>query len=165
LSDAAFVLSKIADCASCKTDRNELARVAVEAIAQKLPQASWAGVYWLEGDALVLGPFVGPPTEHTRIPVGKGVCGAAVAQDRDQVVDDVSARPDYLACSPAVRSEIVVLIRASGKVVGQLDLDSEKPAAFSRADHAFLTVVAGALGSLLDFLAQEAAEGGTAPKK
>jgi hypothetical protein len=98
----------------------------------------------------VLGPYVGPPTEHARIPVGKGVCGAAVAEDRDQVVDDVSKRPDYLACSPTVRSEIVVLVREGGRpdgrVVGQIDLDSERPAAFSEDDHSFLRAVAAALG-------------------
>jgi L-methionine (R)-S-oxide reductase len=149
LPDAAEVLAKIAECATCKTDRNELAQVAVAAIRERLPQASWVGVYWLEGDALVLGPYVGPSTEHVRIPVGTGVCGAAVAEDRDQVVDDVRQRSNYLACSPSVRSEIVVLVRRGGRVVGQLDLDSEQVGAFSRDDHAFLTMIAGALGSLL----------------
>jgi len=155
LSDAAEVLSKIATCASSQADRNELARVTVEAIKECLPQASWIGVYWLEGDALVLGPFVGAPTEHVRIPVGTGVCGTAVAEDRDQVVDDVRERTNYLACAASVRSEIVVLVRSGGRIVGQLDLDSDHVAAFSRDDHAFLSMIAGALGGLLDFAEQE----------
>lgn len=157
MPDASEVLSKIAECASCKTDRNELAKVAVQAIRERLPQATWVGVYWLEGDALVLGPYVGAPTEHVRIPVGTGVCGTAVAEDRDQVVDDVRQRSNYLACSPTVRSEIVVLVRSGGRIVGQLDLDSDRVGAFSRDDHAFLSMIAGALGSLLDFVAQERA--------
>jgi L-methionine (R)-S-oxide reductase len=65
------------------------------------------------------------------------------------VVDDVRKRPDYIACSPTVRSEIVVLIRQSGRIVGQIDVDSDKVAAFSTTDHAFLKMVAGALGSLI----------------
>ena len=146
---AAPVLAALALCAHSEHDRDLLARKAVEAVAKALPQANWTGIYWLHGDALDLGPFVGPATEHVRIPVGTGVCGTAVAEDRDQVVDDVRSRPNYLACSATTRSEIVVLIRAGGKVVGQIDIDSDKPAAFSADDHAFLKMVAGALGSLL----------------
>jgi L-methionine (R)-S-oxide reductase len=150
---AAAVLASLAERASRTSDRDEIARAAVDGIREALPQASFAGIYWLEGDVLVLGPYVGPPTEHARIPVGKGVCGAAVAQDRDQVVDDVSTRPDYLACSPTVRSEIVVLVRRGGRpdgpVVGQIDLDSDARAAFSSDDHAFLRAVSAALGALL----------------
>lgn len=147
--DISPVLAAIAECATCNTDRDELARVVVEAVAKHLPQATWTGIYWLAGDTLVLGPFVGPATEHTRIPVGTGVCGTAVAEDRDQVVPDVRERPNYLACSATTRSEIVVLIRSAGRVVGQLDLDSDRVNAFSEDDHAFLKLVAGALGSLL----------------
>jgi L-methionine (R)-S-oxide reductase len=156
-SDASYVLSKIADCASCQTDRNELAKVAVEAIRDRLSQANWVGLYWLEGDTLVLGPYLGAPTEHTRIPVGTGVCGTAVAEGRDQIVPDVRARANYLACSTATRSEIVVLVRSHGKIVGQIDLDSDQVDAFSRDDHSFLTLVAGALGSLLDMQGGEPA--------
>lgn len=149
MPDISPVLAAIAECATCNADRNELARVVVEAVAKHLPQATWTGIYWLEGDTLALGPFVGPPTEHTRIPVGTGVCGTAVAEDRDQVVPDVRERPNYLACSATTRSEIVVLLRSAGRVVGQLDLDSDRVNAFSEDDHAFLKLVGGALGSLL----------------
>jgi L-methionine (R)-S-oxide reductase len=140
---------RLAERARASKDRDALARVAVDALRRALPRASWVGVYWLAGDALVLGPYAGPPTEHVRIPVGRGVCGAAIAQDRDQVVDDVTTRPEYLACSPTVRSEIVVLVRCDGRVVGQLDLDSEHPAAFSPADHALLRGAADLLGAAL----------------
>src|SRR5688572_15574964 len=146
---AAAVLAALAERASRTHDRDDLARAAVGAIHSALPQASWTGIYWLEGDTLVLGPYLGPPTTHDRIPVGKGICGTAVAQGRDQVVDDVSTRAEYLACAPGVKSEIVVLIRSGGKVVGQIDIDSERPAAFTPDDHSFLRAVATALGSLL----------------
>lgn len=147
--DAKPIARALSDRAARGATRDDLARIAVEAIPKALPQAGWTGVYWLEGDTLVLGPFVGPPTEHTRIPVGTGVCGTAVAEDRDQVVTDVRERPNYLACSLSTRSEIVVLVRAGGKVVGQLDLDSDRVAAFGPEEHRFLSAVAEALGSRL----------------
>jgi len=146
---AAPVLAALAECAHLLHDREILARAAVEAISKALPQANWTGIYWLHGDVLDLGPYTGAPTEHVRIPVGSGVCGTAIAENRDQVVDDVRARKNYLACSATTRSEIVVLIRAAGKVVGQIDIDSDRVAAFSAEEHSFLKMVAGALGSLL----------------
>ena len=149
MPDAAPVLRALAERAARSRDRDDLGRAAVGAIHAALPQAGWTGIYWLDGDALTLGPFLGPATEHTRIPVGVGVCGTAVAEGRDQVVADVRERPNYLACSARTRSEIVVLIRSGGRVVGQLDLDSDAVGAFSPADHAFLTTVATALGGLL----------------
>ncbi len=100
MADISPILAAIAECATCKTDRNDLGKVVVEAIHQRLSQAGWTGIYWLEDDELVLGPFVGPPTEHTRIKVGQGVCGTAVAEGRDQVVrTSASAR----TTSPAPR--------------------------------------------------------------
>jgi GAF domain-containing protein len=149
LPDISPILAAFAECASCAHDKNELARVAIKAVQAHFPQAGWTGVYWLEEDVLVLGPFLGPETEHKRIPVGKGVCGTAVAEGRDQVVADVRERSNYLACSASTRSEIVVLVRSNGKVVGQIDIDSDKIAAFSEDDHSFLKMVANALGSLL----------------
>jgi GAF domain-containing protein len=113
-------------------------RGVVEALADAHPAWGWVGVYLLAGDTLVLGPYVGPPTDHTRIPVGTGVCGTAVAEDRNVVVDDVRRLDNYLACSLRTRSEIVVLIRDQGDVVGQFDVDSDDLAAFGPADEALL---------------------------
>src|SRR5581483_8775199 len=115
------------------SDEAALRRV-VEILAATHPSWGWVGVYLLVGDTLVLGPFVGPPTEHTRIPVGRGVCGTAVAEDRNVVVEDVRHLDNYLACSVGTRSEIVVLIRDGGDVVGQFDVDSDDLAAFGPAD-------------------------------
>jgi L-methionine (R)-S-oxide reductase len=115
------------------------AETVVRQIAAHFPHYNWVGVYWLRGDELVLGPYVGAATEHTRIPVGRGVCGSAVAEDRNQIVDDVNARENYISCSIHVKSEIVALIRsAGGEVIGQIDADSHLLAAFDQSDEQML---------------------------
>lgn len=90
----------------------------------------WSGIYRLEGDVLVLDEYVGAPTDHTQIPVGKGVCGTAIAQDKDQIVDDVRGLENYLACSLETRSEAVVLIRGKDRVLGQIDIDGHRVGRF-----------------------------------
>ena len=109
----------------------------VRRLQEHRPAWHWVGVYLLVGDILRLGPFVGAPTEHAAIPVGT-VCGTAVARDTTIIVDDVRAESNYLACSIGTRSEIVVLIRDSGEVVGQFDIDSDNLAEFSSVDAEFL---------------------------
>jgi L-methionine (R)-S-oxide reductase len=121
---------------------DEPAAVAVRLLAETFPHYRWVGVYWLEGDTLVLGPYVGAPTEHDRIPVGRGVCGTAVAEGKNQVVPDVRLLDNYLACSTQTRSEIVVLIRRGGTVVGQIDIDGHEVGAFDASDEALLEGVA-----------------------
>ncbi|MCW5933235.1 MAG: GAF domain-containing protein [Fimbriimonadia bacterium] len=102
----------------------------------------WVGIYWLEGDMLTLGPFAGPPTEHTRIRVGQGVCGTAVAEHANQIVEDVRQRENYLACNLETRSEIVVLIRnAKGVILGQIDVDGTEVGGFDSSDEAFLSAL------------------------
>jgi GAF domain-containing protein len=116
---------------------------AVEVLEEGFDHYSWVGIYLVEGDDLVLGPWQGPaPTEHTRIPVGQGVCGAAAASGITEIVDDVNADPRYLACFPSTRSEIVVPIALDGRVVGEIDIDSDRPAAFGDDDREFLERVA-----------------------
>src|SRR2546429_8859295 len=115
----------------------------VEALHDDHEHYSWIGIYLVEGDDLVLGPWQGPQaTEHVRIPVGQGVCGAAAASGETEVVDDVNADPRYLACFPSTRSEIVVPIAHEGLVVGEIDIDSDRPAAFGDADRELLEHVA-----------------------
>ena len=111
------------------------------AIAKRLPHCNWTGFYMLdpmEPETLVLGPYVGDPTPHVRIPVTQGICGAAVAAGKTVIVDDVSADPRYLSCSIKTKSEIVVPIYAHGSVIGEIDIDSHAPAAFTEIDRAFL---------------------------
>jgi len=106
------------------------------------PQWNWLGIYVLVGDALVLGPYQGKPTSHTVIPLGKGVCGSAVAENRNMRIDDVSKLDNYLACSVQTRSELVVLIKDEERIVGQIDIDSDEIAAFTEADEDFLNRLA-----------------------
>jgi GAF domain-containing protein len=115
---------------------------AVEAL-QEIEHYSWVGIYLVEGEDLVLGPWRGPQaTEHVRIPVGQGVCGAAAASGETEIVDDVNADPRYLACFASTRSEIVVPIAHDGRVVGEIDIDSDRPAAFGDEDRELLERVA-----------------------
>lgn len=116
---------------------------AVEVLHEGFEHYSWVGIYLVEGDDLVLGPWRGPEaTEHVRIPVGQGVCGAAAASGQTEIVDDVNADPRYLACFPSTRSEIVVPISHDGRVVGEIDIDSDRAAAFGEEDREFLEQVA-----------------------
>jgi GAF domain-containing protein len=123
--------------ASDLPDEDVLRRV-VERLDEAHATWGWTGIYLLAGETLVLGPFVGPETEHTRIAIGVGVCGTAVAEDQNLIVDDVLALDNYLACSTGTRSEIVVLIRDGQGVVGQFDVDSDEPGAFGPDDERLL---------------------------
>jgi GAF domain-containing protein len=117
----------------------EVLQGVVDVLHDGIDHYSWIGIYFVEGDDLVLGPWKGPEaTEHVRIPVGQGVCGAAAASGQTEVVDDVNADPRYLACFPSTRSEIVVPITHEGRVVGEIDIDSDRPAAFGDEDREFL---------------------------
>jgi L-methionine (R)-S-oxide reductase len=118
---------------------NEVVRLIHEAH----PSWDWSGIYLLAGDVLVLGPRTAP-ADHSRIGVGEGVCGTAVSEDRNQIVEDVREVENYLACSIHTRSELVVLIRDDDKIVGEFDIDSDKVGAFSKDDE-FLLDEMGAL--------------------
>jgi L-methionine (R)-S-oxide reductase len=122
----------------------------VDLLYDRVHHYSWVGIYVVEGDDLVLGPWKGPEaTEHVRIPVGQGVCGAAAASGETEIVDDVNADPRYLACFASTRSEIVVPIHAEGRVVGEIDIDSDRPAAFGEEDRLLLERVAELVGASL----------------
>jgi len=121
----------------------------VTLLQQRFGHYSWVGVYLLEGDELVLGPFVGKPSPHTRIPLGRGICGAAATERQTIVVDDVNADPRYLACSIETRSEIVVPILHGDAVLGEIDIDSDRPAAFGSPDRELLEWVATRLAPRL----------------
>ena len=124
-------------------EADEVLRAVVELLHDRFEHYSWVGIYLVEESDLVLGPWKGPQaTEHVRIPVGQGICGAAAASGETEVVDDVNADERYLACFASTRSEIVVPIVYEGKVVGEIDIDSDRPAAFSEDDRAFLERVA-----------------------
>jgi L-methionine (R)-S-oxide reductase len=115
----------------------------VDVLHDRVEHYSRVGIYLVDGDDLRLGAWKGPQaTEHVRIPVGQGVCGAAAASGETEIVDDVNADPRYLACFPSTRSEIVVPIVNEGTVVGEIDIDSDRPAAFGDDDREFLERIA-----------------------
>ena len=148
--DANRVLTALQLKASETRDPTDLGTTLIEALRSELDQASWVVIYWLRGRELVLGPFIGAPTEHTRIPVGTGVCGTAIERDEDRIVDDVRDEENYLACSANVRSEMVVLIRSRGEVIGQIDIDADAVGAFDADDHYVVRAVADSFGGLVE---------------
>src|SRR5687768_1804464 len=121
----------------------------VRTLQAEHPDYTWVGIYLLYGNELVLGPFVGKPSPHTRIPLGRGICGAAAAERATIIVDDVNADPRYLACSIDTKSEIVVPIMQDGQVLGELDIDSDQKAAFAGHDRDLLEQVAALLAPRL----------------
>jgi putative methionine-R-sulfoxide reductase with GAF domain len=126
-----------------ESEADEVLRQVVDVLHDRFDHYTWVGIYLVEEEDLVLGPWKGPEaTEHVRIPMGQGICGAAAATGRTEVVDDVNADERYLACFPSTRSEIVVPIVYEGRVVGQIDIDSDTPGAFGEADRAYLERVA-----------------------
>lgn len=128
----------------------------VTRLAERLPKYNWVGFYMLEPGApgeqetLVLGPFVGAPTPHTRIPLNQGICGAAASSGQTVVVDDVHSDPRYLACSLETKSEIVAPIFVRGEVVGEVDIDSHLPAAFGPEDRSLVEHCARLVGRFLE---------------
>lgn len=117
---------------------------------------NWSGIYRLEGDTLILDEYVGAATDHTQIKVGVGVCGTAVAEGQNQVIDDVRELTNYLACSTQTRSELVVLIykdgivHSSSEIIGQIDIDGHTVGAFDVTDEYMLTALAKILGERWD---------------
>lgn len=106
-----------------------------------MPQLNWAGFYLMRGGELVLGPFQGKPA-CVRIPVGRGVCGTAVARRETMLVEDVHAFPGHIACDAASRSELVVPLIRDGEVIGVIDLDSPEPGRFDADDQAGIEAIA-----------------------
>jgi len=152
------ILSDIRWCAAAK-DLAELQEFCVSRIAESLPHYNWVGFYMLDisdPDVLVLGPFHGASTEHVRIPVTQGICGAAVAQGKAIIVEDVTSDPRYLACSLETKSEIVVPIRVDGQIVCEIDIDNHSRSAFGGEDRVFLEECAAIVGQ---FIAEHPGEG------
>jgi L-methionine (R)-S-oxide reductase len=126
-----------------------LLQLAATRIRAAGPPYTGVYLYMVRGDELVLEAFDGRSTEHKRIPVGAGICGRAVAEQRDLNVPDVHQADGYLACSIETRSELVVLIRRHDEILGQIDIDSDVPAGFDATEEAAVRTVADALAALL----------------
>jgi len=136
-------------------------------LLDNLPQCQWAGYYIAEpfgAPFLLLGPYAGPATEHTRIAFGQGVCGQAASTLKTFVIDDVSSESNYLSCSPDVRSEIVVPIFFRGEFVGELDLDSHYPEGFKDNERQFLQWLADLVSEETQILRESMGTSGGSPQ-
>lgn len=147
--DSSRVVAALRGAFAREEGRADLLQLAAEKIQAAGSPYTSVYLYMLHGKELVLEAFAGRETEHTRIPVGTGVCGTAVAQGQDQNVPDVRAVQNYLACNVWTRSELVVLIRRGALILGQIDIDSDVPDPFSSDEEAAVRQVADALAVLL----------------
>jgi GAF domain-containing protein len=139
------IIRRVEQSAAADVSRDRALKEAVRILKETRENYNWVGIYLLEGDMLVLHNYIGKPTDHTHIPVGRGVCGTAVSEAKNQIVEDVTAIDNYLACSLETRSEIVVLIRRGDEIFGQIDIDSDLPRAFTSEDESLLEGVARVL--------------------
>lgn len=148
------VRNEITELAQSSRTAPELMQAMVKVLHDRMLKYSWVGFYMLEPGAqppvLVLDAFEGAMTPHTRIPLNQGICGAAASSGQTVVVDDVNNDPRYLACSLETKSEIVVPVFVHGKVVGELDIDSHFPAAFTSDHQALVQYCAQVVGQKLE---------------
>ncbi len=147
-----LLLAEIDDLIERPLGRDETLEAICGLLKEQVAYYDWVGFYRADPYAereLVLGPYVGAPTEHTRIPFGEGICGRAADTEQTFVVQDVSLETNYLSCSPDVRSEIVVPILRDGEILGELDIDSHALAPFTAEDRRFLERVCRRVAPLL----------------
>jgi len=148
------VRKELSELAQAVPTAHDLMQRMVKLLHDRMLKYNWVGFYMLEPGAqppvLVLGSFEGAMTPHTRIPLNQGICGAAASSGQTVVVDDVSKDPRYLACSLETKSEIVVPVFVHGKVVGELDIDSHFPAAFTPENQELVQYCAMLVGKKLE---------------
>jgi L-methionine (R)-S-oxide reductase len=151
--ESAAVISELNKVSSGASNADGLMNAIASLLHEKLTRYNWVGFYMLDpkdANILVLGPFRGSMTPHTRIPLKQGICGAAALSGQTVVVDDVNKDARYLACSLETKSEIVVPVFAKGKVVGELDIDSHFLAAFGPDDRKLCEHAAVILGKFIE---------------
>jgi len=135
-----LLINRIRKIVQEPSDMNGKLLAICKLLMNNVPHYDWVGFYFAGRSKreLVLGPFVGDPTEHVRIPFGKGICGQAAERKATFMVQDISKETNYLSCSPTVQSEIVVPIFKNGKIAGELDIDSHTLSPFMEEDRKFL---------------------------
>jgi L-methionine (R)-S-oxide reductase len=151
--EAAALASRLDSIAVTAPSAEVFMNLIVQLLHDKLSRYNWVGFYMIDpkdSNMLVLGPFRGSMTPHTRIPLNQGICGAAASSGQTVIVDDVNKDPRYLACSLETKSEIVVPVFAKGKVVGELDIDSHFLAAFGLEDRKLCEHAAKLLGKFIE---------------
>jgi GAF domain-containing protein len=128
-------------CSSNTIDMSAKMQNITELLVEKVDHYEWVGFYLVDQekkDELVLGPYTGDPTEHVRIPFGRGICGRVADTKQELVIQDVGLESNYLSCSPKVKSEIVEPIFKNGEFIGEIDIDSHKTNPFTEQDSIFL---------------------------
>jgi L-methionine (R)-S-oxide reductase len=145
---------KVDEILAAEADRDKTLNRVCRLLADRVDYYNWVGFYLVENpevEMLILGPFVGEPTEHVMIPFGKGICGQAAAVKETVIIQDVTKVSNYLSCAPDVRSEIVVpIFTAENRISGELDIDSHELAPFSFHDREFLEYICRRLTAYLD---------------
>lgn len=134
-----------------KTSRSEKLQAVSGLLAENVSEFDWVGFYMVDPEAereLVLGPYVGEETDHTRIPFGTGICGQAADSHETFVVQDVSEADNYLACSIHVKSEVVVPIMKEGEFVAELDIDSHTKNAITESHQAMLEEICNIIADI-----------------
>ena len=143
--------SEVINIVSSSTkSKNEKLLNICELLNKNVVYYDWVGFYFRNGkkEELILGPYVGEPTDHTVIPFGKGICGQVAISNKNFVVPDVAAQDNYIACSISVKAEIVVPIFVNGENIGQIDIDSKTLDPFDEKDERFLEFVCSQVASL-----------------
>lgn len=151
---AEFLISlpqKVRDLLKKGSSRDDILMNVSRLLHDEVPAYDWVGFYLTDPEEereLILGPYIGKPTEHTRIPFGSGICGQSAETLQTFLVEDVNKESNYLACSPTVKSEIVIPILNNGKFVGELDIDSDRLAGIGSEDQRILEEICKDLASL-----------------
>jgi L-methionine (R)-S-oxide reductase len=146
-----LLIKRVGNVLKGKLGREDTLKAICKLLKDGVPYYDWVGFYVVDKerpDELVLGPFEGEPTEHVRIPFGRGICGQAAGLKKTFVVQDVSKETNYLSCSAKVRSEIVTPVFKGRKIVGEIDIDSHALSPFSVEDECFLRKVGRVVSGL-----------------
>ena len=146
-----ILLERVKILADGSLDRTEKLGSICELLRECVEYYNWVGFYLidqLEKTVLVLGPYAGEATEHTKILFGRGICGQAAEMKKTLIVQNVSKETNYLSCSPKVKAEIVIPIWNNDKIVGVLDIDSHSPAPFTSEDQIFLEKICALVSTL-----------------
>lgn len=147
-----FLDKKIGEILKSKAEKDEKLKTICKLLRDNVSYYNWVGFYIVDKkrrNELVLGPFDGEPTEHVRIPFGRGICGQAAERRNTFLVQDVSKETNYLSCSTNVKSEIAIPIFKNGEVVGELDIDSHAVSPFTKEDETFLNKIGEATSKIL----------------
>lgn len=142
-------MRKIIDQLLIAAENNENVVEKTVEVLKSISHYTWVGIYLVEGEYLVLKHYIGRPTEHTKIRIGQGICGAAIVDKHTIIVPNVSSDARYIVCSEETKSEIVVPIWSKDRIIGEIDIDSDILDAFHEDDRVMLEKIADILGDAL----------------